>query len=131
MICWRIRSDESWSVPIFSHAYAAFLQNLLMSVLFIGMLVQRGNGEGQSLTIAVSKWLGTLAPTLLFGILGAEGFDGPSPLILTLGIFCSVFDLIYIGMLAQTKAREGLEGYRVSPISEDSTVTNPLAGSGS
>lgn len=26
-------------------AYAAFLQNLLMSVLFIGMLVRRGNTE--------------------------------------------------------------------------------------
>src|SRR6185436_18530220 len=39
-------------------AYSAFPQNLLMSVLFIAMLAQRGNREGQSLTIAVSKWLG-------------------------------------------------------------------------
>ena len=57
-------------------AYAAFLQNLLMSVLFIGMLVRRGNTEGQSLTIAVSKWLGTLAPTITFGIIGSSTFSG-------------------------------------------------------
>ncbi|MEI6757868.1 MAG: hypothetical protein WCK85_08440 [Chlorobium sp.] len=77
-----------------------------MSVLFIGMLVSRGSSEGQSLTIAVSKWLGTLAPTILFGLLGAHGFNGPSSLILVTGLFCSLFDLIYIAMLARTKALE-------------------------
>ena len=87
-------------------AYAAFLQNLLMSVLFIGMLVQRGSREGQSVTIAVSKWLGTLAPTLLFGLVGAEGFDGPNGLILVVGLLCSVFDLLYLALLVQTPARE-------------------------
>lgn len=76
--------------------YAAFLQNLLMSVLFIGMLVRRDSTEGQSLTIAVSKWLGTLAPTIVFGMIG-----GPKPLILTAGLLCSVFDLIYIWMLSR------------------------------
>ncbi len=87
-------------------AYAAFSQNLLMSVLFIAMLVQRGSTEGQSLTIAVNKWIGTLAPTVLIGIIGAEGFDGPNPLVLALGLSCCVFDLIYIAMLAQTRRRE-------------------------
>ena len=87
-------------------AYAAFLQNLLMSVLFIGMLVQRGSREGQSVTIAVSKWLGTLAPTMLFGVVGAEGFDGPNGLILVVGLLCSVFDLLYLALLVQTPARE-------------------------
>ncbi len=79
--------------------YSAFLQNLLMSVLFIDMFVQRSGGEGQSLYIAASKWLGTLAPTILFGIVGDGGFPKGSLLILVLGIFCSVFDLIYIWLL--------------------------------
>jgi hypothetical protein len=83
--------------------YSAFLQNLLMSVLFINMLIRRGNREGQSLTIAVSKWLGTLAPTILFGVLGEGGFPNGSVLILTLGIFCSVFDLLYIWMLLRMR----------------------------
>jgi hypothetical protein len=87
--------------------YSAFLQNLLMSVLFISMLVRRGNREGQSLTIAVSKWLGTLSPTILFGIVGDGGFPNGSFLILVLGLLCSVFDLVYIGMLRQAKFAAG------------------------
>ncbi|MEO7971456.1 MAG: hypothetical protein ABI698_09160, partial [bacterium] len=83
--------------------YSAFLQNLLMSVLFINMLVRRGSREGQSLTIAVGKWLGTLAPTVLFGIIGDGGFPHGSFLIVVVGMLCSVFDLIYIGLLLQTR----------------------------
>lgn len=86
-------------------AYSAFLQNLLMAVLFINMLVQRRSSEGQSILIAVSKWLGTLAPTTLFGLLG-EGDIQPSMLVLALGIFCSVFDLIYIWLLVKVKEKE-------------------------
>ena len=83
--------------------YSAFLQNLLMSVLFIAMLVQRGNREGQSLNIAINKWIGTLAPTILFGIIGDGGFPRGSFLILVAGLGCSVFDLIYIWLLARAK----------------------------
>ena len=83
--------------------YSAFMQNLLMSVLFIAMLVRRGNREGQSMTIAVNKWLGTLAPAIVYGGLGEGGFPRGSFLILTFGIFCSVFDLIYIRLLARSK----------------------------
>ncbi len=83
-------------------AYSAFPQNLIMSILFIGMFVRRGSREGQSLTIAVNKWLGTLAPTILYGAIGEGGFPRGSFLIMTVGIFCSVFDVIYIWLLAKT-----------------------------
>jgi hypothetical protein len=85
--------------------YSAFLQNLLMSVLFINMLSQRKSSEGQSLLIAVNKWLGTLAPTILFGLFG-NGDIQPSMLIFVLGIFCSIFDLIYIWLLVKVQAKE-------------------------
>jgi hypothetical protein len=84
-------------------AYSAFPQNLIMSILFIGMLVKRGSREGQSLTIAINKWLGTLAPTILYGAIGEGGFPRGSFLILMVGILCSVFDLIYIWLLAKAK----------------------------
>ena len=84
-------------------SYSAFSQNLLMSVLFIAMLARRGSREAQSLTIAINKWIGTLAPTILYGALGEGDFPHGSFLILTLGIFCTVFDLIYIWLLAKTK----------------------------
>lgn len=86
--------------------YSAFLQNLLMSVLFIEMLARRGTSRGQSLLIAVNKWIGTLAPTILFGILGDGGFPKGSFLIVMLGGLCSVFDLIYIGMLVRILRRD-------------------------
>jgi hypothetical protein len=73
--------------------YSAFLQNLLMSGLFIAMLISRRGARGQSLVIAVAKWLGTLAPTILIGVIG------DSPFILGIGLLCSLFDLIYIGLL--------------------------------
>ena len=61
-------------------AYSAFTQNLMMSVLFIAMLVRRGNVDGQSMYIAIFKWLGTLAPTI-------QGYaTSGSKLILALGI---------------------------------------------
>ncbi|MFN2530123.1 MAG: hypothetical protein ABR555_02380 [Pyrinomonadaceae bacterium] len=80
-------------------AYAAFLQNLLMSVLFINMLIKRGTMEGQSVAIGINKWLGTLAPTVLYGVIGGTGFHGPSFLILVVGLFCSIFDLLYLWLL--------------------------------
>ena len=79
--------------------YSAFLQNLLMSGLFIAMLVARRGVRGQSLVIAVAKWLGTLAPTILIGVLGHL------PFILWIGLLCSVLDLIYIGLVWQAKKR--------------------------
>ncbi|MFF3861816.1 hypothetical protein [Streptomyces sp. NPDC002209] len=78
--------------------YSAFLQNLLMSGLFIALYADRRGPHGQSLVIAVAKWLGTLAPTLLFGVLE------DSPFILGLGVMCSVFDLAYIGLLLRGRA---------------------------
>ena len=73
--------------------YAAFLQNLLMSGLFIAMFVARRRPHGQSVVIAVAKWIGTLAPTIAFGALAGSAF------ILGLGILCSVLDLAYLGLL--------------------------------
>lgn len=73
--------------------YSAFLQNVLMSGLFIAMFVGRQGARGQSLTIAVAKWLGTLAPTILFGVLEHSAF------IVGLGVMCSVFDIVYIGLI--------------------------------
>ncbi|PZG18935.1 transmembrane-type terpene cyclase [Nonomuraea aridisoli] len=73
--------------------YSAFLQNLLMSALFLAMFAARRGARGQSLLIAVAKWIGTLAPTILFGVVFG------SPFVLGLGILCSVLDLVYAGVL--------------------------------
>lgn len=83
--------------------YSAFLQNLLMSILFINLSAKRGNMKGQSIRLAVSKWIGTLAPTILFGIIHFNLF------VLVCGIFCGVFDLIYIGLVVSYKKNHSLK----------------------
>ena len=86
--------------------YAAFLQNLMMSVLFIAMLMQRKGTEGQSLTIAVSKWIGTLAPTILFGIIGSSTLGGPNTLMLWIGVIIALIDIAYIVMFIKAQQIE-------------------------
>jgi len=82
--------------------YSAFVINLVMSVLFIGMLVRRDSVEGQSMGVAVFKWLGTMAPTILFyRVMGSD-------LVLVLGCVIFVFDVIYIGLLYQKFRNLGL-----------------------
>lgn len=80
--------------------YSAFLQNLLMSILFIVMYAKRGSMEGQSILLAVAKWIGTLAPTILMGIMTYN------VIVLVTGIFCSVFDIIYIVLLVLEKRKQ-------------------------
>lgn len=77
--------------------YSAFLQNLLMSGLFIAMFSARQGARGQSLTIGIAKWLGTLAPTIQFGLLSNW------PFVLGIGLLCSVLDLTYVGLLLRAR----------------------------
>lgn len=71
--------------------YAAFIQNLMMSWLFIAMLNRRRNTSGQAIGIASFKLVGTLAPTLIYGL--------RSTFVLFLGLSCFIADLIYLLLL--------------------------------
>ncbi len=80
--------------------YAAFGQNLMMSILFISMLLKRGKVSGQSVYIALFKLLGTLLPSILFFL------RFPSSVLLNfLYVSLFIFDLIYLALL-YTKHRE-------------------------
>lgn len=95
--------------------YSAFIQNLIMSILFIIMLANRPDIKGQSLIIAINKWIGTLASTILFGVI----LD--NKLVLILGIFCCIFDIIYIYFLNHVKRlRFNLTKYSTHKISSNS-----------
>ncbi|MDO5345820.1 MAG: hypothetical protein Q4E91_08755 [Lachnospiraceae bacterium] len=80
-----------------SAQYSAFAQNLIMSIAFIHMLVKRGSAKGQSMLLAVAKWIGTLAPTITMGIMSVNY------VVLACGILCTVYDLIYIVLLYKVK----------------------------
>ena len=65
--------------------------------MFIAMLFKQDNTKAQSLTIAISKWIGTLTPTIYGAIYAVD--LGLNYYVLLTGILCSVFDLIYIYFL--------------------------------
>lgn len=85
--------------------YSAFGQNLMMSVLFIGMLVSRKGVRGQSIYAAIFKWIGTAAPTIQFYA------QTGSLLILTFGLGCFFFDVVYIVLLRQKFREAGLNPF--------------------
>ncbi len=78
--------------------YSAFAQNAAMSILFLTALYTRNTTKGQSILMAVAKWIGTLAPTIQMGII--ENFN---IYIVLMGVVCSVFDIIYIFQLKKFK----------------------------
>jgi hypothetical protein len=92
--------------------YTAFLQNLLMSILFIVMLAQRNSAKGQSMLIAISKCLGTLAPTILMGVLGIPNALTPNILVLVIGSLTFIVDLAYILLLSATVKKERIASVR-------------------
>ncbi|MDB5262705.1 MAG: hypothetical protein JWQ14_1986 [Adhaeribacter sp.] len=83
--------------------YAAFGQNLLMSVLFIQLLLKRNNVSGQSLYIALFKMIGTILASITFYLY----FPG-SYLLFLLYIAILTFDLIYFVFLYQKLKTAGI-----------------------
>jgi hypothetical protein len=73
--------------------YAAFGSNLMMSILFISLLIKRGNTKGQSIMIAFCKMIGSFLPGLAFYIYFRSGLLT----VLSAGIL--IFDLIYMVLL--------------------------------
>ncbi len=77
-------------------SYTAFLQNLMMSVLFLYELYKRKSSNGQSMLIAVTKWLATLFYTIVFGFPAFLGIGETARFVLFVGLCCSLFDIIYV-----------------------------------
>ena len=83
-------------------AYAAFGQNLMMSVLFVTMLINRQGISGQSFYIALFKMIGTGLSSLAFYMYRPIAQDSAFLQFLFVAIF--VFDLIYtIGIYRKCK----------------------------
>ncbi len=87
-------------------AYAAFGQNLVMSILFVTMLINRKGIGGQSFYIALFKMIGTGIISLAFYQYKSLAQDSILLQLLFVSIF--VFDLIYtIGIYRKCK-RNGI-----------------------
>ena len=74
--------------------YAAFSQNLMMSILFVAMLINRNNIDGQSIYVGLFKMIGTVLPSILFYL------TIPSDVFLNfLYVTIFAFDLLYVILL--------------------------------
>lgn len=80
-------------------AYAAFGQNLMMSVLFVVMLYSRNNLRGQSIYIALFKMFGTGISSLAFYLYQPISLDSVLLPFLYVSIF--VYDIIYVILIYQ------------------------------
>ncbi len=78
-------------------AYSAFGQNLLMSILFIAMLLNRDSLKGQSIYIALFKMLGTGVSSLAFYFY--QPISQGSFLLSFLFVSIFIYDSIYLGMI--------------------------------
>lgn len=83
--------------------YTAFAGNLLMSILFISMLIERGNLAGQSIYIALFKLAGTFIPAVAF-----YRYYHPPKIINLLSLSTFVFDLIYVVLVYEKSTELGL-----------------------
>ncbi len=79
--------------------YSAYLQNVAMSIAYLYMLRNRRSSRGQTRLIAICKWVGTLAPTLI-GVIEANSF------IVVTGIIFFVLDGLYLYFLTHVMRQE-------------------------
>jgi hypothetical protein len=103
--------------------FAGFLQNLVMSILFVAMIVRRGSVRGQSLYIALAKFLGTLVAFVLairwspaFGTAVVDHqLRAPTPmqpLIMWTYPLIFVFDVLYVRLVYRQCLEDGIDPWR-------------------
>lgn len=80
---------------------SAYLINTIMSIAFVWRIKQ-DKGAWTNISIALFKLIGTLAPTIGFGILNRD------PIIFCLGFLCLIFDIYYLIVLYRGKERSEL-----------------------
>ncbi len=102
-VCAVLFSINEWNDH--NGVYAAYIQNIFISSLFIPMLYRKGSGAGQSMYIAICKCIGTIAPGILGALVMVREYGANwaifvdfkfMPLMKFLIEACLVFDIIYI-----------------------------------
>ena len=95
IIAMLIMNEFYINYPFHAKINAGFFINIVMSMLFIDMLIKRNGKEGQSIILAITKFIGTLIATILSGFC----FGAVNRISLVLGGISAVVDIIYIYLL--------------------------------
>lgn len=88
-------------------AYIAYLDNLMMSALFVGWALYREDVDGQSMWIAITKGLGTVVISIATYLI-AEAVHGGSPFLTFLYVACGVLDALYCWLLWRRMKAAGI-----------------------
>ena len=88
--------------------YAAFGQNLMMSILFVIMHFRRKDLSGQSIYIAIFKMVGTALPSILF-----FSFVHDSILMNTFYVGILFFDIVYTILLYKKSIEIGTNPWKL------------------
>ena len=91
-------------------AYAAFGQNLVMSILFITMLQSRNSPNGQSIYIGIFKMLGTVVSSIAFYLY--QPISQQSIILPAFYVLIFVCDIIYIILLYQKCTKSDIQVWR-------------------
>lgn len=91
-------------------AYAAFGQNLMMSVLFIVMLFKRNDLRGQSIFIGLFKMLGTAISSLAFYLY--QPISQGSFILPFLFVSIFIYDIIYVVLIFQKSHEQNVPVWR-------------------
>jgi hypothetical protein len=87
--------------------FIALIQNAVISVCFVLMYWQRQNSDGQSFTIAWSKWIGT-SLTVGISYVFADHKGEDTSLIVTFILITFVFDTYYMQLIYNQLKKEGI-----------------------
>jgi len=79
-------------------AYIAYLDNLMMSALFVGWALHREDVDGQSMWVAITKGVGTAAISVAQYDIN-EAVIGGSPFLTFSFVACGVLDGLYVWLL--------------------------------
>jgi hypothetical protein len=91
--------------------YAAFSQNLMMSILFITLLLSRNNVDGQSIYVAIFKMIGTILPSILFHLR-----EPGAPYMTFLYLSILFFDALYVILLYRKFQEQGITPWNRKPL---------------
>lgn len=100
-------------IPIgtwFGTLLTAWPMTLIMSISFVAMLHHRDGVEGQSLYIAISKFVGSLGAAYVLWRIGTVSF------LLPFAALVILYDVLYIGLLYKTFRRLALSPFTRQPL---------------
>ncbi len=107
LACFTLVLTSAQEFNDYQGMYSAFFIDMMMSVLFIVMMLQRGSIAGQSFYIAILKWLGSAAYTIVF-----YSYFPASAFLVVLFLLTFVFNLVYAVLLFQFIYEKGINPLR-------------------